>query len=404
MRARFRRSPRPRGGGRIAILPRLPRCPGRITFPPHDDARRRRRFRAAAAISRRCSARCGPGPPAQVVLVLSNRADAGGLERARGARRAAEVLRQPGRRRGMAGPAGAASAWTSLVLAGLPQAGARRRGRAVSRPHHQHPSRPAAGVRRQGDVWPAGARGGAGERGARDRRHRPPGRRGVRPRRRSWPRRGCRCCPDDTPTASPPGCSRPSTGCCPAAVLAAAAAGRPVPSHRTVESHLVSRSLMPRALISVSDKRGIVAFAQGLVGLGWEIISTGGTAATLRAAGVPVTLVDAGHRLPRDARRPGEDPASRRCTAPCWPGATGPSTWPRSRERGIAPIDLVAVNLYPFQMTIARPGVSLRGRDREHRHRRPLDAALRREEPRVRAAGRRSRPTTPSVLEMLRDG
>ena len=39
---------------------------------------------------------------------------------------------------------------------------------------------------------------------------------------------------------------------------------------------------MPRALISVSDKRGIVAFAQGLVELGWEVISTGGTAAALR--------------------------------------------------------------------------------------------------------------------------
>ena len=48
---------------------------------------------------------------------------------------------------------------------------------------------------------------------------------------------------------------------------------------------------MPRALISVSDKRGIVAFAQGLAQLGWEIISTGGTAATLRAAGVAVTKV-----------------------------------------------------------------------------------------------------------------
>ncbi len=49
---------------------------------------------------------------------------------------------------------------------------------------------------------------------------------------------------------------------------------------------------MPRALISVSDKRGIVAFAQGLVQLGWEIASTGGTAATLRAAGVDVIPVD----------------------------------------------------------------------------------------------------------------
>jgi AICAR transformylase/IMP cyclohydrolase PurH (only IMP cyclohydrolase domain in Aful) len=43
---------------------------------------------------------------------------------------------------------------------------------------------------------------------------------------------------------------------------------------------------MPRALISVSDKRGIVAFAQGLTQLGWELISTGGTAAALRGAGM----------------------------------------------------------------------------------------------------------------------
>ena len=46
---------------------------------------------------------------------------------------------------------------------------------------------------------------------------------------------------------------------------------------------------MPRALISVSDKRGIVSFAEGLIGLGWEIISTGGTAAALGAAGLAVT-------------------------------------------------------------------------------------------------------------------
>ena len=45
---------------------------------------------------------------------------------------------------------------------------------------------------------------------------------------------------------------------------------------------------MPRALISVSDKRGIVPFAQSLVDLGWEIISTGGTFNALRQGGVPV--------------------------------------------------------------------------------------------------------------------
>jgi phosphoribosylaminoimidazolecarboxamide formyltransferase/IMP cyclohydrolase len=46
-------------------------------------------------------------------------------------------------------------------------------------------------------------------------------------------------------------------------------------------------------LISVSDKRGIVPFAQGLVDLGWELISTGGTYAALRQSGVPVTAVEA---------------------------------------------------------------------------------------------------------------
>ena len=46
------------------------------------------------------------------------------------------------------------------------------------------------------------------------------------------------------------------------------------------------RLVVPRALVSVSDKRGIVAFVQGLRDLGWEIVSTGGTAAALRAGGI----------------------------------------------------------------------------------------------------------------------
>jgi phosphoribosylaminoimidazolecarboxamide formyltransferase/IMP cyclohydrolase len=44
---------------------------------------------------------------------------------------------------------------------------------------------------------------------------------------------------------------------------------------------------MPRALLSVSDKTGVVDFARGLAGAGWELISTGGTASALRAAGIP---------------------------------------------------------------------------------------------------------------------
>jgi phosphoribosylaminoimidazolecarboxamide formyltransferase/IMP cyclohydrolase len=114
---------------------------------------------------------------------------------------------------------------------------------------------------------------------------------------------------------------------------------------------------MPRALISVSDKRGIVAFAQGLVQLGWEIVSTGGTATALRAAGVPVMPVDEVTRFPEllDGRVKTLHPAvhgallARRDL---------PEHMAALREHAIVPIDLVAVNLYPFQMTIARPDVS----------------------------------------------
>lgn len=114
---------------------------------------------------------------------------------------------------------------------------------------------------------------------------------------------------------------------------------------------------MPRALISVSDKRGIVAFAQGLTALGWEIVSTGGTAAALRAADIPVMLVDEVTGFPEllDGRVKTLHPAVHgallaRRDQPDHMNAIG--------ERGIVPIDLVAVNLYPFQMTISRPGVS----------------------------------------------
>jgi phosphoribosylaminoimidazolecarboxamide formyltransferase/IMP cyclohydrolase len=114
---------------------------------------------------------------------------------------------------------------------------------------------------------------------------------------------------------------------------------------------------MPRALISVSDKRGIVPFAQGLVDLGWEVVSTGGTAAALRAAGIAVTTVDEVTGFPEllDGRVKTLHPAIHgallaRRDLPAHVAAL--------REHGIGPIDLVAVNLYPFQMTISQPGVS----------------------------------------------
>jgi len=115
---------------------------------------------------------------------------------------------------------------------------------------------------------------------------------------------------------------------------------------------------MPRALISVSDKRGIVAFAQGLAGLGWEIVSTGGTATALRAGGVAVLGVEEVTGFPEilDGR-----------VKTLHPKIHGALLARRDRAEhatslaahGIVPFDLVAVNLYPFQATIARAGVTL---------------------------------------------
>ena len=114
---------------------------------------------------------------------------------------------------------------------------------------------------------------------------------------------------------------------------------------------------MPRALISVSDKRGIVPFAQGLADLGWEIISTGGTAGALRAAGVEVTMVDAVTGFPEllDGRVKTLHPAVHGAILA---RRDRPDHLAAIAERGIVAIDLVAVNLYPFQMTISRPDVS----------------------------------------------
>jgi phosphoribosylaminoimidazolecarboxamide formyltransferase/IMP cyclohydrolase len=115
---------------------------------------------------------------------------------------------------------------------------------------------------------------------------------------------------------------------------------------------------MPRALISVSDKRGVVPFAQGLVGLGWEIISTGGTAAALRAAKVPVLEVEKVTDFPEllDGRVKTLHPAihgallARRHL---------PEHMAALKKHRIIPIDLVAVNLYPFQAAVAQEGASL---------------------------------------------
>ena len=113
-----------------------------------------------------------------------------------------------------------------------------------------------------------------------------------------------------------------------------------------------------RALLSVWDKTGIVEFARALVDGGWEVLSTGGTARALREAGVPVTGVSlvTDHPEMMDGRVKTLHPAvhagllARRDRADDM-GALA--------DQGYAPIDLVAVNLYPFRETVADPDVTL---------------------------------------------
>jgi len=111
-----------------------------------------------------------------------------------------------------------------------------------------------------------------------------------------------------------------------------------------------------RALLSVSDKRGLVEFARGLVALGWELVSTGGTAEALRQAGLPVLPVEQVTGFPEmmDGRVKTLHP---KVHGGLLAKRSDPGHVRAMREHGITPIDLVAVNLYPFRETVARPNV-----------------------------------------------
>jgi len=114
---------------------------------------------------------------------------------------------------------------------------------------------------------------------------------------------------------------------------------------------------MPRALISVSDKRGLVEFARGLSSLGWEIVSTGGTAKVLSDEKIPVIPIEKVTGFPEmmDGRVKTLHPAVHGGLL----ALRGVSGDLAALERHkIAPIDLVAVNLYPFRETVARRGVT----------------------------------------------
>ena len=114
---------------------------------------------------------------------------------------------------------------------------------------------------------------------------------------------------------------------------------------------------MPLALISVSDKTGLVEFAQGLSKLGWDLVSTGGTAKALRTAGLQVKDISEVTGFPEilDGRVKTLHP---KVHGGLLARRADPEHMRVAAEHGIAPIDLVAVNLYPFQATAARTGVT----------------------------------------------
>src|SRR5919109_4860699 len=112
-----------------------------------------------------------------------------------------------------------------------------------------------------------------------------------------------------------------------------------------------------RALLSVSDKRGLVDFARALEDLGVEIISTGGTAAELAHAGIENRSIEDYTGFPEilDGRVKTLHPA---IFAGLLAVRSDESHRETLVEHGIAPIDLVCVNLYPFERTAARRDAS----------------------------------------------
>ena len=110
-----------------------------------------------------------------------------------------------------------------------------------------------------------------------------------------------------------------------------------------------------RALISVSNKSGLVEFGRALAAAGVELLSTGGSAKALRDAGVPVTEVSDHTGFPEIL-----DGRVKTLVPQIHGGILGRRDLPKHLEQmaahNIAPIDLVAVNLYPFEATVARGG------------------------------------------------
>lgn len=113
-----------------------------------------------------------------------------------------------------------------------------------------------------------------------------------------------------------------------------------------------------KALISVSDKRGVVEFATALEALGWEIIATGGTMKALRDAGLKITNISDVTGFPEicDGRVKTLHP---KVHGALLGRRDLPDHMAQLEANGISTIDMVVVNLYPFEATIAREGVTL---------------------------------------------
>ena len=113
-----------------------------------------------------------------------------------------------------------------------------------------------------------------------------------------------------------------------------------------------------RALLSVSDKAGIVEFAKALAARGVELLSTGGTAKALRAAGITVKDVSEFTGFPEmlDGRVKTLTPQVHAGLLHLRDSEEHMNTM---KKHGLQPIDLVCVNLYPFEATVAKPSCTL---------------------------------------------
>ncbi len=108
-----------------------------------------------------------------------------------------------------------------------------------------------------------------------------------------------------------------------------------------------------RALISVSDKSGLIEFVRGLAGAGIELLSTGGTASALKQAGLSVKDVSEHTGFPEmmDGRLKTLHPTIHGGLLAIRGNAEHEAA---AKTHGIAPIDLLVVNLYPFEATVAK--------------------------------------------------